>query len=75
MKVFALIITLTRVIMQGGEIVKQLTIELDEMVCKWLMHISEVTGKSIEKVIADGVYNQVSAIEEKMCMTFGYTDQ
>ena len=55
--------------------VKQFTIELDEMVCKWLTHISEVTGKSIEKVIADGAYNQVSAMEEKMSLSFGYSDQ
>ena len=54
---------------------KQFTIEFDEMVCKWLTHISEVTGKPIEKIIADVVYNQVLSLEEKMSMSFVYSDQ
>ena len=54
---------------------KQFTIEFDEMVCKWLTYISEVTGKPIEKVIADGIYNQVVALEEKMGMPIVYLDK
>ena len=53
---------------------KQFTVELDEMVCKWLSHISEITGKSEEKVIADGVYNQISALEETVSKSFTYSD-
>ena len=54
---------------------KQFTVEFDEMVCKWLSHISEVTGKPIEKVITDGIYNQVSILEEKMSAFFDYSEQ
>lgn len=54
---------------------KQFTVELDDMVCKWLSHISEITGKSVERIIADGIYNQVSALEEKMSISFNYSDQ
>lgn len=54
---------------------KQFTVELDDMVCKWLSHISEITGKSIERIIADVIYNQVSALEEKMNISFNYSDQ
>jgi len=32
---------------------KKFTIELDEMICKWLEHISEVTGESVETLIAN----------------------
>ena len=71
---FKIIITLTR-LSDGGEIMKQFTVELDDMVCKWLSHISEITGKSEEKIIADGIYNQVSALEEKMSAAFVYLDQ
>ena len=52
----------------------QFTVELDDMVCKWLSHISEITGKSEEKIISDGIYNQVSALEEKMSKSFTYSD-
>ena len=53
---------------------RQFTVEFDEMVCKWLAHISDVTGKSIERIIADGVYNQVSSLEEKVSATFNYSE-
>ena len=53
----------------------QFTVELDEMVCKWLSHISEITGKSIENLIADGTYNHVSALEEKASTFFDYSGQ
>lgn len=46
-----------------------ITVEFDDMVSKWLSHISEITGKSTERIIADGIYNQVSALEEKMSIS------
>ena len=49
---------------------REFTIELDEMICKWLEHISEITGKSIEEVIAIGIYNQVIAIEDRAFKAF-----
>ncbi|MCL2402041.1 MAG: hypothetical protein FWC90_05290 [Oscillospiraceae bacterium] len=49
---------------------RQFTIELDEMVCKWLEHISELTGKPIESVIANGIYNQVVVLEDNIFKSF-----
>lgn len=43
---------------------KEITIQLDEMVYIWLEHISEVTGKSVGELIADTIYNQVRGIEK-----------
>ena len=40
---------------------RKFTIELDEMVCKWLEHIADVTGKPIEVVIAERINNKVVA--------------
>ena len=54
---------------------KQYTVELDEMVCKWLACISELTGKPIERIIADGIYNQIAALEEKVSNSFDYSEQ
>jgi len=45
----------------GGDGMREFTIELDEMVCKWLEHISEITGRPIEEVIADGIYTHMTA--------------
>ena len=53
---------------------QQFTIELDEVACKWLEHISERTGKSIEQIIADGIYNQVSALEDSVFRSFTYSE-
>ena len=58
----------------GGMIVKQFTVEFDEMVYKWLAHISEVTGKPIERIISDGVYNQIAALEEMVNTSFNYSE-
>jgi len=33
------------------------------MVCKWLEHISEVTGESVETLIANGIYHHISGLE------------
>ena len=49
---------------------KQFTIELDEMICKWLEHISEVTGISIEKLIASAIYHQITTLEDNVCKSF-----
>ena len=49
---------------------RQFTIELDEMVCKWLEHISELTGKPVESIIASGIYNQVIAFEDNVFNAF-----
>ena len=54
---------------------KQFTIEFDEMVCKWLTEISELTGKPIERVIVDGIHNQITALEDKICKSFTYSEQ
>ena len=53
---------------------RQFTIELDEMVCKWLEHISDLTGKPIETVIADGIYKQVSTVEDGVFKSFSYSE-
>ena len=49
---------------------KKYTIELDEMVCKWLEHISEVTGEPVEILIANGVYHHVTGIEDSVYKAF-----
>jgi len=57
-----------------GEIMRKFTIELDEMVCKWLEHIAEVTGNSVEKVIADGICNKIISIEDVINKSFTYSE-
>ena len=54
---------------------KQFTVELDEMVCKWLEHIAEVTGESVERIIANGIYHQVETLEDGVTKTFTYREQ
>ena len=49
---------------------RQFTVELDDMVCKWLNHISEVTRESVEKLIANGIYHQVVALEDGVFNAF-----
>ena len=53
---------------------KQFTIELDEMVCCWLEHIANVTGESVEKIIANGIYHQVEMLEDGVVKTFTYSE-
>ncbi len=53
---------------------KQFTIELDEAVCKWLEHISEVTGETVEHVISNGIFNQVAALDDNVSKTFTYKE-
>ena len=53
---------------------RQFTIELDEMVCKWLEHISELSGNPIESVIANGIYKQVVACEDYVFQSFTDSD-
>ena len=54
----------------GGDFMRQFTVELDEMACKWLEHISELSGKPIESIIASGIYNQVIALEDNAFKSF-----
>jgi len=49
---------------------RQFTIELDEMICKWLEHISEITGQPIEHLIASGVGNLMIAFENDIFKAF-----
>jgi len=53
---------------------KQFTIELDEMTCKWLKHISELTGEPIERIIANGIYNQMTIVEDSVFKFFTYVE-
>ena len=53
---------------------QKFTVELDEAICKWLVHISEVTGKTVESVIADGIYNQIVTYEDRIYKDFGYSE-
>jgi len=53
---------------------KKFQVELDEMVCKWLAHIAEVTGQSIEEVISNGIYQQVVSLEESVAKVFTYRE-
>lgn len=49
---------------------QKFTIELEELACKWLVHISEVTGKPIERMIEDAAYNQIAVIEHSVSESF-----
>jgi len=51
---------------------KQFTVEFDEMACKWLEHIAEVTGQSIENIISNGVSEQVAKLEDMAANMFTY---
>lgn len=55
-------------------IMRQFTVEFDETICNWLAHISEITGNSIEKIIADGVYNQIATLKENINNLFTYSE-
>ncbi|MDL2206994.1 hypothetical protein LJC33_08825 [Eubacteriales bacterium OttesenSCG-928-N13] len=54
---------------------KQFTVELDEMVCCWLEHISKVTGETIEKIISNGIYHQVTMLEDDAVKMFTYSER
>ena len=54
---------------------RQFTIELDEMVCKWLEHISQLTGKPIESLISSGIGNLVIAFEDDVFKAFADSDE
>ena len=56
------------------ENMKQFTIELDEMVCKWLLHIAEVTGETVENIISNGIFHQVERLEESAVKSFTYRE-
>lgn len=50
----------------------QFTVELDDTVCCWLEHISKVTGEPVDKVICNGIFHQIAALEEDVYKTFTY---
>ena len=58
------------ILWRGMDDMKQFTIDFDEVAYKWLEHIADVTGKSIEKVIIDGIYNQIVELEKKTSELF-----
>jgi len=49
---------------------RQFTIGLDEIACKWLEHISELSGQSIENLIASGIGNLIIDFEDDIFKTF-----
>jgi len=53
---------------------RKFTIELGEVVCLWLEHISHVTGQSIEDVISNGIYHQVGNLEESAKKAFTFRE-
>ena len=53
---------------------KEFTIQLDEVICKWLELISDVTRKPIESIIVNGLYNQMEIVEDKVHELFMYTE-
>lgn len=53
---------------------QKFTVELDELVCKWLEHISAITGEPIENVIANGIFNRISSMENMVYRVFTYND-
>lgn len=53
----------------------EFTIELDDMVCKWLQHISSLTGKTIEQTIQDAICNQILVLEDDVQKVFTYNEQ
>lgn len=53
---------------------RKFTVELDELVCKWLEHISAITGEPIENVIANGIFNRISSMENMVYRVFTYND-
>ncbi|MCL2857049.1 MAG: hypothetical protein FWE19_04900 [Oscillospiraceae bacterium] len=53
---------------------KQFKVELDEVVCRWLAHIAESTGQTIEAVISNGIYQQVASLEENAITAFTYRE-
>jgi hypothetical protein len=54
---------------------KQFTVELDEMVYCWLEHISRVTGETVEKIISNGIYHQVTMLEVHAAKMFTYSER
>ena len=53
---------------------QQYTIELDETVCKWLEHIAEMTGETVERIISNGIFNQVAALDDNVSKSFTYNE-
>jgi len=49
---------------------KQYTIEFDDVTHKWLEHISNVTGRTIDELIADGISKLIITHEDDIHSTF-----
>ena len=49
---------------------RQFTIELDEMTCIWLEHISQLKKEPIESLIARSVNNQILNLEDETFKLF-----
>jgi len=60
--------------MEQVKAMKQFTVEFDETICKWLAHISELTGRTIESIITDGIYNQLAILEDNIGKLFTYSE-
>lgn len=54
---------------------KKFIVKFDETVCSWLKYISKITGESVEKIIANGIYHQIETLEKGIVKTFTYRDQ
>jgi predicted transcriptional regulator len=54
---------------------RQFTIELDDITCQWLEHIAELTGKPIEGIITNGIYNQIINLEDAAFKSFSYSER
>ncbi|WP_159459778.1 hypothetical protein [Scatolibacter rhodanostii] len=52
---------------------KKFVIELDDTICLWLEHISDLTNESVEKLIANSMYNKIIAVEDDIVKAFTYS--
>ena len=53
---------------------KQFIIELDDIICIWLEHISALTNQPIETLIANSVYSQIATLEDGIVKVFTYNE-
>ena len=59
----------------GAKKLEKYTVEFNEMVCEWLVHISKLTGNSIEKVIEASVYNQITGFKDELFKCFTHLEK
>ena len=53
---------------------KQFQIQLDEVICQRLAYIAEITNQSVEDVISNGIFQQITNLEESIFKTFTYRE-